>query len=525
MATNERIISATIADDGSTHYTSVTSAPDDSTAVCYMIPDRIIPVIFVPGIMGTNLKAVSGTDKDNPVWLVDSAASVAGSWMWRGPEIRKKKLDPKNTVVYEDGKIPSGTAQSETELRRRGWGTVGNRSYGKFLLMLENALNDASECKTGLRAQLMHKLVATAPGVSVLLHDEVDLSYRYQLPVHAVGYNWLQSNADSAKHLADKIKEFKDHYTKLRKTCDKVILVTHSMGGLVARYYSEVDGHRDSVLGIVHGVMPTTGSATAYKRVKVGTEGAVGLALGPDAATMIAVFAQAPGALQLLPSVEYWMGWLKIKDGGSLVSKPLADPYAEIYLQRGKWWAPVNDKLINPLDPAKKGIDADWMSFAGLINNEVQPFHEAMRGKFHSTTYAFYGDDEQHKTWGDVVWKRTISPGGLVATPDQSPLSGLMDKQPIQDSGTGTQTFDNRVNQWHTHEEFVLQDASEHGDGTVPMRSGRAPSQQPGVKACVPYPKVDHEGAYKEKPQQLFALWAITRIVMNVKGTSLEYKQ
>lgn len=95
----------------------------------------------------------------------------------------------------------------------------------------------------------------------------------------------------------------------------------------------------------------------------------------------------------------------------------------------------------------------------------------------------------------------------------------------MQDLGTGTKTFDNLVNQWHTREDFVLRDASENGDGTVPVRSGRAPSEQPGVKACVPYPGVDHEGVYKEGPQQLFALWAVTRIVMNVKGTSLEYER
>jgi hypothetical protein len=77
---------------------------------------------------------------------------------------------------------------------------------------------------------------------------------------------------------------------------------------------------------------------------------------------------------------------------------------------------------------------------------------------------------------------------------------------------------------WPQHEDLVLQDAGENGDGTVPIRSGRAPAGQTGVQVCVAYPGVEHEGAYKERPQQLFALWAVTRIVANVKGTSLEYK-
>ncbi|MGK8206228.1 esterase/lipase family protein [Burkholderia cenocepacia] len=488
-----------------------------------MIPDRVIPVIFVPGVMGTNLKSTREQEKNAPVWLVDSGITVASAWMFRGAEQRKQKLDPNNTAVYEGGKIPSGTAQSEAELRRRGWGTVGHMSYGTFLPMLENALNDAHECKSGLRSQLMRELVAEAPGVSTLSRKEVELSYRYFLPVHAVGYNWLQSNADSAKHLAEKIREFTDHYRKMNKVCDKVIIVTHSMGGLVARYYSEVDGHRDSILGIVHGVMPTTGAATAYKRVKAGTEGAAGLALGPDASTMTPVFAQAPGPLQLLPSVEYGIGWLKIQDGDNLVSLPRVEPYSEIYLQRSKWWGLMNDKLMNPMDPKMKDIDKDWGNYVSLINEQVQPFHEVMRRKFHGTTYAFYGDDEKHMTWGDVVWKRKIKSSGFSANPNE-PLENLLDRQPSKDSGTGTQSFDREVGRYYIRENLVLQKATEQGDGTVPVRSGRAPTGQIGVRACVAYKGVEHEGAYKQRPQQLFAVWAITRIIMNVRGTSLEYK-
>ncbi|KVN79270.1 hypothetical protein [Burkholderia ubonensis] len=98
MATNERIIQPTIAEDGSVHYPSVTSAPDDSVAVCYMHPDRIIPVIVVPGVMGTNL-----SNRDNKsVWLVDSSASLL-AWAVKGPTDRKKLLDPKQTIVSDQG--------------------------------------------------------------------------------------------------------------------------------------------------------------------------------------------------------------------------------------------------------------------------------------------------------------------------------------------------------------------------------------------------------------------------------------
>jgi hypothetical protein len=140
LATQERIIQPKIAGDGSIHYSSVTSAPDDSTAVCYMVPDRVIPVVFVPGVMGTNLETKDDSPPQ-PIWRLDSTAT-AMSWMWKAPKERKRLLDPNKTQVHGGGRIASGTAQSEDELRRRGWGEVAYMSYGEWLVWLENALND-----------------------------------------------------------------------------------------------------------------------------------------------------------------------------------------------------------------------------------------------------------------------------------------------------------------------------------------------------------------------------------------------
>lgn len=55
------------------------------------------------------------------------------------------------------------------------------------------------------------------------------------LPVHAVGYNWLQSNKTSAEHVAREIDRILAYYRSRNRDAEQVILVTHSMGGLVAR--------------------------------------------------------------------------------------------------------------------------------------------------------------------------------------------------------------------------------------------------------------------------------------------------
>ncbi|HEY1212079.1 MAG TPA: hypothetical protein VGE93_00470, partial [Bryobacteraceae bacterium] len=374
--------------------------------------------------------------------------------------------------------------------------------------------------RRGLRAELMKQLVAEAPGVTLLTHDEVALTYRYQFPVHAVGYNWLQSNAASAERLAAKIDEFTKYYReKYRYRCEKVILVTHSMGGLVARYYSEPMGNRDKVLGIVHGVMPATGAAATYKRMKAGTEGVAGLALGPNAATMTAVVGNAPGPLQLLPSPEYGVGWLKIRDGEQFVALPRSDPYSEIYTVRGAWWGLCDDRLLNPLDPGKKTIDQDWSRFAKSIQRQVQTFHNDIARRYHASTYVFYGDDEKHKAYGDVRW---VQQAPSLLRGDSLPLASLLGGQASEDPATGGQLVKATASGKMAFGNFVPNDADENGDGTVPVRSGRAPASK--AKVCTAFPGIDHEGGYKPDATRRFTLWAIARIAQNVKGTSLEYK-
>lgn len=250
------------------------------------------------------------------------------------------------------------------------------------------------------------------------------------------------------------------------------------------------------------------------------------MALGSDAAQMTAVFAQAPGPLQLLPSPEYGMNWLKIKDGEQLASLPKSDPYSEIYVKRGAWWSLCDDKLINPLDQNKKSLEQDWAAYETIVKKDVLFFHDALagpdrNGRYHGNTYAFYGDDPAHSTWGDVVWKRRTAPyyesrGGMPKMDD--PLGGSV----ISGDGKGYVGLKSNSGGRPDLALFDLQPAADNGDGTVPVRSGGAPG--PRVKACVPFPSVDHEGAYKEHAQQLFALWAVTKIAYTVRYTDMAYK-
>ena len=105
-----------------------------------------------------------------------------------------------------------------------------------------------------------------------------------------------------------------------------------------------------------------------------------------------------------------------------------------------------------------------------------------------------------------------------------SPLSNVRDIPKHFDSGQGRIDVMNKLP--FEQASFQIKDASENGDGTVPIRSGRAPSlcaPKDSVKVCIGYPGIDHEGAYKKDSQRWFTVWAITKILQNVRGTPLDY--
>lgn len=547
--TKERQIPVSYDRRGDPHWSSTMSTPDDSLGVCHMVPDRIIPVIFVPGVMGSNL-----ISKDGAKWLMDSPESLLKGWIARGPKARKRHLRPEVTEVYDGGKLPKVAGYTEEELKRRGWGEVGAFSYESFLVWLESNLNDYENAKNGLRHNLIGQALGAMTGEEALKAEEVALSYRYRFPVFACGYNWLDSNIKSAERLRNKINQIITRYKKEKKKCEKVIIVTHSMGGLVARCCSELlkdDAGvpmRDKIFGISHGVMPTIGAAATYKRMKTGAEippsdswfGGIAAQvtaklLGEDAAEMTAVLSSAPGPLQLLPTPEYGNGWLKIKDGGQEYSYPKdGNPYKDIYTVRGKWWSMCEDKLINPLNmesnPTKRQaqIDKDWEVYVDLIFREVKPFHHRMAGKYHPNTFAFFGSASRFMSYGCVAWASQRNPHSPLWARASGPIDVLEAKPEM-----GTQLKSERIVLAESADKddkrgqlrlFALDPPDENGDGTVPYRSGIAAKS--GVKSILQV-VAGHEPAYKEGPEldrvRNFTLRAIVKIAQEVTKTSLRY--
>ena len=78
-------------------------------------PDGVLPVIFVPGIMGSNLKSKpekgKGKNKAAPVWRLDAGFMgknmwLALNWINKKAGIRQQLLHPARVEVDNKGAVP-----------------------------------------------------------------------------------------------------------------------------------------------------------------------------------------------------------------------------------------------------------------------------------------------------------------------------------------------------------------------------------------------------------------------------------
>ncbi|KFK91701.1 MULTISPECIES: triacylglycerol lipase [unclassified Serratia (in: enterobacteria)] len=531
-------------ENGKLYYPTIMPASNNNhTAVFYKVPDRVIPVIFLPGVMGSNLKTL-GTNPSDRLWRLDDASTAAGTdqdpwrlgWLTKGAKDRRTLLDPTKVEVDPEGKVDGNLADiGFTSRLERGWGEAGYMSYGEFLPWLQRSLHDFYQIHEGDRVKLIDMTLDLEMGEAPLTKGEVGLSYKYLFPVHVMGYNWLDSIESSADALLNRINSIISDYNSRSNKCEKVILVTHSMGGLVARYCSELKGGNSKILGIVHGVLPAIGATSAYRRMKAGMEydikslkgKATAEVAGGNGAEMTAVLSQSPGPLQLLPGTEYGMGWLKIKDDDKTHSLPKQDPYSEIYTVRGKWWSLCEDYLIEPKNTSldKARMDKDWLAYTNIVNQKVKPIIENLKGRYHKVTHSFYGG--AIPTHGDLIWqaKTPVMDSWLYKGRERFPLDGRMNSKPGEEVFT-TRTVATPLGGkgWASgvYQEYkiIAPTESELGDGTVPLRSSQISERYLRSRARL---NVAHEPAYSHPDAQRYTLWAIVKIAQKIKETALRY--
>ncbi|NMM26713.1 MAG: hypothetical protein HHJ12_05335 [Glaciimonas sp.] len=472
--------------------TRLTLTQDKRENVILPMPITVIPVVFIPGIMGTNLQSTNGEIIWRPPNL-DGAGAVLDAvgqlfaFFFRGPATRQKNLNPLEAKVDDRGSVDAGNAgdtMNDKLARERGWGSLLRSSYQPMMCLLQKDLNDVmlqAKLKPwwegeGMRAPADY---GEQKGDAVLTEAELRHAAHYRYEVWAGGYNWIKSNRDSSQELIDYIdKTVLAHYKKTHQRADKVILVTHSMGGLVARAMTHIHNY-PSVLGVIHGVMPATGAPATYHHARCGYDGVSSIILGRNAKEVVPVMCNSPGALELIPSADYKEGkpWLKLggatNEGAQL---PKVDVYEEIYKSR-EWYGLVpahNEKLLDPANLAAVknpggGISLNYQeSVATQFDkrvDKVKKFHEAISKKYPSPAYVHYGADSREHSWETVHWK------GPVISEDAS-------QQVDKDDHNGSL----RLGSSKAPIALEFGEANQPGDGTVPTVSGEAPGQA-GINA------------------------------------------
>ena len=141
--------------NGDPYFPTVCSPVSFTQASLAVVPKRhVIPVIFVPGIMGTNLRGDANSEgyKNAPTWRPPNGTKAGlkegNSRANQKPAERQKQMNPATTVVDTEGPIimpPGIKTLSTEEAKRRGWGELHWDSYGEILTSLEIALNDRHE--------------------------------------------------------------------------------------------------------------------------------------------------------------------------------------------------------------------------------------------------------------------------------------------------------------------------------------------------------------------------------------------
>jgi len=196
----------------------------------------VLPVIVLPGIMGTRLSLVSGPD-----WDPDRTTTML-RWLAADGADKLVRLDFRSAATILRN-------HSDPGRQRRGWGALAATFYADLLEGLERGLAAPHPC-------------AGTAGFVAARH-----------PVWAFGYDWRQSNASHAARLNAFIDEVLE-----TERAQQVILVTHSMGGLVVR--AALPLIADRVLGVVHTVQPAVGAVAAARRVHTGFHPTIDRQLG-----------------------------------------------------------------------------------------------------------------------------------------------------------------------------------------------------------------------------------------------------
>ena len=234
-----------------------------------------VPIVFVPGVMGSRLQ-LTGLN-----W--DPNSTYAMAWSWR----RATQTQKQTALASRQQEDPGSVVMKLRD--DHGFDSVAEDFYGDFL-----------------KALAKRKFASATT------------------PVYAVGYDWRRPIQESANLLRARVIEI-----MLAEDAKRVIVISHSMGGLVSRtMFKQYPDLQSKVAGAVHVVQPAVGAVVLYRRFFTGMQDSLdgeevadkvfNTILGRTPPEFAALISVLPGPMQLCPSGFYHCGdgWLCIEREG-----------------------------------------------------------------------------------------------------------------------------------------------------------------------------------------------------------------
>lgn len=383
-----------------------------------------IPIIVVPGLMGTKLHF----PQKRMYWNPDRPYRDMIAWV-RLIGNNKDNLDlSQKAHVMDENSACLRCLERYPDLKKenylKGWGGLAKGFYLSFL----EYLSDPSR------------------------------KWAAQCPIYAVGYDWRQSVIPTlSSYLTNQVKEILNKSENAK--VEKIIILTHSMGGLVTRAALLKEAPWASkVIGVLHTVQPAIGAVAPYRRFFTGWstqvndgDGAFQKILGNKPEKFAATASGLPGPLQLLPSNlyprDFWKrhqrGWARYNGFPSTL-----------------WPTDVYDMYLSSSTPpglidyeaylAKKGKQEKIAKDLKSTVEQARKFHEEIK------RYRFEG-----KTW-------VILSSGVMGDTEIS-----FDPKPNYDGKTTVSDYADQLEEWQKFRGAKATLTAE-SDGTVPAVSAGA---------------------------------------------------
>ncbi len=256
-----------------------------------------VPIIFVPGVMGSRLEFPAANERWNP----DNNWDML-HWIRISAERQRLEMHHLQPAYVMTDRTKEELEDNEKNF---GWEGLAWKFYVPFLQFLKKQQFRLAEA-----------------------------------PIYAVGYDWRQDIGFLGDFLARKIDQI-----LANENAQHAIIITHSMGGLISR--AALKAKKDfsqKILGVIHVVQPAAGAVAAYRRFFTGAvshlDGGFPLSviMGNTSKKYTSIMSGLTGPMQLMPGNLYRdrenQPWIQlVKNGNKATGWPKNNVF-ELYADK-----------------------------------------------------------------------------------------------------------------------------------------------------------------------------------------------